>query len=97
MATNEQILKTRIIHKHDTEEHWNLATNFVPKQGELIVYDIDANYNYERFKIGDGSTLVGGLPFVNGVLTNADIDEVCGNITYDNAASLLSEINNIVG
>lgn len=74
----EQVLKTRIIHKHDTEEHWNLATNFVPKKGELIVYDIDDTYNYERIKMGDGSTLVSDLPFIIEPLTNADIDEVCG-------------------
>ena len=37
----EKNIKTRIIHKHDTEENWNKATNFIPKQGEIIVYDID--------------------------------------------------------
>lgn len=93
----EKVLSTRIVHKHDTEAHWNLATNFVPKQGELIVYDIDANYSYERFKIGDGSTLVSGLPFVNDVLTNADIDEVCTDFVLDNATSILNEINNLIG
>ena len=28
----EKIMKTRIIHKHDTEENWNKATNFIPKK-----------------------------------------------------------------
>ncbi len=37
----EKNIKTRIIHKHDTEANWNLAVNFIPKQGELIVYDKD--------------------------------------------------------
>lgn len=60
----EKDLKARIVHKHDTESNWNL-TNFIPKQGEIIVYDIDDNYNYERIKIGDGSTSVTSLPFVN--------------------------------
>ena len=41
---NSQI-KTRIIHKHDTEANWNLATNFIPKQGEIIIYDKDSNYS----------------------------------------------------
>jgi hypothetical protein len=27
-------------------------------QGEIIIYDIDATYNYERIKIGDGATTV---------------------------------------
>jgi len=64
MATTEA-LKFRIVHKHDTEENWLKATNFIPKQGEIIIYDIDANYNYERFKIGDGTSNVNALPFAN--------------------------------
>ena len=31
----------------------------------MIVYDIDTNYNYERFKIGDGQTNVVDLPFAD--------------------------------
>lgn len=61
----EKQINGRIVHKHDTEENWLKATNFVPKQGELIIYDIDSTYNYERFKIGDGSTLVNSLPFAD--------------------------------
>lgn len=64
---NTQI-KTRIIHKHDTAANWELAVNFIPKQGEIIIYDKDSTYNYERFKIGDGATLVSALPFVNDAL-----------------------------
>ena len=59
----EKNIKTRIIHKHDTEENWNKATNFIPRQGEIIVYDVDATHTYERFKIGDGVTNVNSLPF----------------------------------
>jgi hypothetical protein len=61
----EKNIKSRVIHKHDIEAHWLLAENFIPKQGEIIVYDIDENYAYERFKIGDGETLVSALPFVD--------------------------------
>ena len=64
---NTQI-KTRIIHKHDTAANWELAVNFIPKQGEIIIYDKDSTYNYERFKIGDGATLVSALPFANDAL-----------------------------
>lgn len=56
-------VQVRIIHKHDTEAHWSLAKNFKPKQGEIIVYDIDSNHTYERFKIGDGENFVNDLPF----------------------------------
>ena len=59
----EKNLIGRIIHKHDIEENWLKATNFIPKQGEIIVYDIDSTYNYERFKIGDGTTNINTLPF----------------------------------
>jgi hypothetical protein len=69
---------TRIQHKHDLEVNWLKAVNFVPMQGELIIYDaeVDANgqtltlptgrttpYTYERFKIGDGKTTVSNLGF----------------------------------
>lgn len=62
MAT--KTIKTRIVLKHDTEEHWLLATNFIPMMGEVIVYDADASHTTARFKIGDGSTAVSLLPFV---------------------------------
>ena len=63
----EKNINARIIHKHDTEANWNLATNFTPKQGEIIVYDVDATHAYERFKIGDGVTNVTSLPFVTSI------------------------------
>lgn len=62
---SEKTLKSRIILKHDTAENWSKATSFVPKQGEVIIYDKDSTYNYERFKIGDGSTVVSSLPFAD--------------------------------
>jgi hypothetical protein len=75
----EKILKSRIVHKHDVESNWLLATNFTPKQGEIIVYDIDENYNYERFKIGDGVQNVNTLPFVNDALKS---ELVAGQMRY---------------
>lgn len=60
----EKNLKARIVHKHDIEANWLLATGFTPKQGEIIVYDIDNNYSYERIKIGDGLKNVNALPFI---------------------------------
>lgn len=55
--------KGRIIHKHDTEENWKKAINFIPQMGEIIIYDIDNNYSYQRMKIGDGIHTVSALPF----------------------------------
>lgn len=70
----EKNLKTRIIHKHDIEANWMKATNFIPLQGEIVVYDIEKEtdnlpegrtnkYSYERLKIGDGISNVNDLPF----------------------------------
>lgn len=64
----------RIVNKHDTEANWQKATGFIPKQGELIVYDKDSTHNYERFKIGDGSTVVSSLPFAD----DNKVDKVSG-------------------
>lgn len=81
----EKNISARIVHKHDIEENWLKAVNFIPKQGEIIVYDVDDNYDYERIKIGDGEQNVNDLPFFGGssdstleLITIADIDEICG-------------------
>jgi hypothetical protein len=84
MAIEKQLVG-RIIHKHDIEENWNKATGFIPKQGEIIVYDIDDNYNYERFKIGDGNTTVINLPF-----QKTNINDLKA-ISYDIAQTLTDE------
>jgi hypothetical protein len=57
-------INARIIHKHDTENNWNANLSFIPLLGEIIIYDKDEVYDYERFKIGDGITNVINLPFV---------------------------------
>lgn len=74
-------IKAQIIHKHLTEGEWT-ETNYIPEQGELIIYDIDATHTYERFKIGDGVTTVVNLPFTLDVIladAKAYIDEAILN------------------
>ena len=61
MADN--IVNARIQLKNDTEAHWNNATNFRPKKGELIIYSTDDTHPFPRFKVGDGTTTVNSLPF----------------------------------
>ena len=39
-------IKARFAQKHDVEANWNKATNFIPKAGEIIIYDKDSNYSY---------------------------------------------------
>lgn len=64
----EKRLTGRLVNKHDTAANWARATTFVPMAGELIVYDVDSTYSYERLKVGDGTTLVNALPFVDDAL-----------------------------
>ncbi len=68
--SNTQI-KTHLIHLHDIAENWDAKTDFIPKQGEFIVYDDRYTKNgvevvvadSVRYKIGDGKTLLKDLPF----------------------------------
>lgn len=77
---SEKIINGRLINKHNSETNWSKAVNFTPKKGEIIIYDKDSNYNYERMKIGDGATVVSALPFVNEIITNDEIDAICGMV-----------------
>lgn len=57
----EKIIKTRIINKHAVKADWDKATNFIPKKGEIIIYD-----DLKKIKIGDGETTVVNLDFMDG-------------------------------
>ena len=67
----EKLIDGRIVHKHDTEANWNKATNFIPKKGETIIYDPDSTYSYARVKVGDGTTKVTSLPFIDNAIKTA--------------------------
>lgn len=63
MAQNKNFM-SRISLKRDTEAIWhNQAKNFVPLDGEVILYKPDNEHNYYRYKIGDGTTTIINLPF----------------------------------
>lgn len=66
MASEKQI-RTRQQQKHDIEANWIIAgeNGFIPKAGEIIVYDMDDSYDYFRLKIGNGTDNVNILPFVS--------------------------------
>lgn len=64
----EKKITSRIQQKHDVAANWAKATNFIPKKGEIIIYDAEYSASGEetqavRFKIGDGSKTVNNLPF----------------------------------
>lgn len=88
--TNLKTIKTRIVNKHDTEAHWNASDvkdTFVPKQGEIVVYDIDSTHTSERIKIGDGTTAVGSLPFI-GDVTAAGHNDFTGYNSFSKHVNL---------
>ena len=58
-------LKARIIQTHDIEANWDLCPTFIPKRGEIIVYDRDTVNDAARIKIGDGVTTITNLPFIS--------------------------------
>lgn len=62
---SEKRFNTRIVNKHDTEVNWS-KSSLIPLQGEVIIFDIDDNYSYERIKIGNGAQNVNELPFYAG-------------------------------
>ena len=78
MANTVKELAGRLVLKHDIEVNWNRAETFIPKQGEIIIYDIDSNHTHERFKIGDGKTTAIQLPFY----LEAEINNILNNIDY---------------
>ena len=81
-------ISSRIINRHDTESNWNNNSNFVPSQGEIIIYDKDQNYNYERIKIGDGETPVNNLPFMSNNVLQEVKDYVDGKVSPFNSVLL---------
>ena len=72
-------MKTRTQLKRDTEANWNKAgpkqnsPGFVPLEGELIIYLPDATHEYSRLKVGDGSTNVVQLPFIDSGTVNGEV------------------------
>lgn len=61
----------RVLMKHDITINWEKAINFIPKAGEIIVYDdyfVETSEDGQKlpgFKVGDGTHNVNSLPFVD--------------------------------
>jgi len=61
----EKQVKVNVVHRHDTETNWQQA-DMVPLAGEMIIYDVGGNVTQRpRVKLGDGTTGVNNLPFIN--------------------------------
>lgn len=73
---------SRVQLKSDTEAHWLQNSSFVPFAGETIIYTADATHPFPRMKVGDGSTTVGNLPFINA----GSSEKVNHTLTFGNGA-----------
>lgn len=95
---NEKVFQSRIQLKHDIEENWLKAINFVPKEGEIVIYDSDSNNPTPRFKIGDGVTVIGSLPFVAAqadwnITNESDSGYIKNKPNYDKIVTDLEELS----
>ena len=88
MATSNNTIKTRIQLKSDTEANWNKAgpkdgsLGFIPLRGELIIYSADETHAFSRLKVGDGSTNVVALPFIDAGTLNGEETEIVKKSTF---------------
>lgn len=77
-------IKARISQLHGTTEYWNNKIGFIPKQGEIIIYDDyksetdqDDNIIYiPGIKIGTGNAYVQDLPFIGEEETKTLLDHI---------------------
>lgn len=75
----QKTINTRVQLKNDTEANWNKAgpkdgsLGFVPLRGELIIYSADDTHAFSRLKVGDGTTNVVALPFIDAGTINGSL------------------------
>lgn len=88
--TSNNTIKTRIKLKSDTEQKWS-ANPITPLAGELIVYSADATHPFSRLKVGDGSTNVVNLPFIDAGTLNGEETEIVKKDSFSQFPSPGSE------
>ena len=78
-------LNARIITKHDTQANWDKAINFIPKKGEIIIYEQD-NLSFAssvpRIKIGDGEKTISSLSYLTDPYVLKDGNKVLSDRNY---------------
>ena len=84
---SSKTIKTRIVNKHDTSANWSKAVNFIPKKGEIIIYD-----DLRKIKVGDGATKVSSLPFVEQDLSNYVTDSELSSTISETVSTLSKSI-----
>ena len=81
--SDNKILNTRIQQKHDIEANWLKAVNFIPKIGEIIVYDPDEHHAASRVKIGDGVKTIIELAFIDKTIQDYVDNKIQEALTID--------------
>lgn len=80
----DKYFNVRVKLRNDSHENWEKkASDFVPFDGEVIIYDINKQYPIQLLKIGDGVHKIGELPFINDLTkyyTKIEIDDIVSNI-----------------
>ena len=62
MGQIKKELKGKVVFKHEKEADWN-KSEYIPSEGEKVLYDPDDGCSYTRMKFGDGEHRVVDLPF----------------------------------
>lgn len=69
----DKYFNVRVKLRNDSHYNWeNKAKDFIPLDGEMILYDIDDNHPYQLIKVGNGYTPVIELPFLNYIQTGKE-------------------------
>ena len=69
----DKMINVRIQNKHDSAANWELHSSFIPKAGEMIIYD----GIIPKVKMGDGVTTIGNLPFIDdNHYTKSEVDNL---------------------
>ena len=96
-------LNARIVLKHDIEENWLKAENFIPLTGEIVIYDADENNTKPRMKVGNGTDAINVLPFIGDEIATEDevfeamaLADMLPIVTDSEGAILTDENNNIL-
>lgn len=83
-----QQYNTRVQLKSDTEAKWRLIeSTFRPLAGELIIYSADDTHSYCRVKIGDGTSNLASLDFLDAGTINGNEVEIVKCAGFSNLPS----------
>ena len=76
----DKYFNVRVKLRNDSHYNWeNKAKDFVPLDGEIILYDIDDAHPYQLIKVGNGYTPVIELPFLNYIQTGKESGHISVN------------------